>query len=146
MERAHYISPSPHMPDCVTAKCPRDWGDGGRQRKGRGRWGKRSKLEKIKWEEGREEGFERERERERERDMRRGGGGGGGEVYKKGKRRWCRGRMKWASVIPVNAHRLASTTAKKTAAEKGFWYAARQMHLSDAAWEKMLTWRQNVEI
>ena len=26
VERADYISPSPHMPDCVTAKCPRDGG------------------------------------------------------------------------------------------------------------------------
>lgn len=51
-ERADYVSPSPHMPDCVTAKCPRDWGVGGRQQ-GWGRGGgvgKRSKLEKIKWE------------------------------------------------------------------------------------------------
>lgn len=23
---ADYVSPSPHMPDCVTAKCPRDGG------------------------------------------------------------------------------------------------------------------------
>lgn len=37
MERTDYISPSPHMPDCVTAKCPRDCGaEGGGRRRWRG--------------------------------------------------------------------------------------------------------------
>lgn len=31
MERTDYISLSPHMPDCVTAKCPRDCGMAGRR-------------------------------------------------------------------------------------------------------------------
>lgn len=34
MERTDYISLSPHMPDCVTAKCPRDCGTDGRWRGG----------------------------------------------------------------------------------------------------------------
>lgn len=39
------------MPDYVTAKCPRVWGmEEGSER--RGSWGKRSKLEKIKWKRG----------------------------------------------------------------------------------------------
>lgn len=36
MERTDYISLSPHMPDCVTAKCPRDCGMAGRRGGGGG--------------------------------------------------------------------------------------------------------------
>lgn len=48
IEKADYISLSSHMPDYVTAKCPRDGGmEEGSKRRGGG--GNRSKLEKIKW-------------------------------------------------------------------------------------------------
>lgn len=71
MERADYISPSPHMPDCVTAKCPRDGGMGGGSESGGGGGGE------VNWRKlsGGEEGFEgegwvkaREHERARKRE------------------------------------------------------------------------------
>lgn len=88
MERTDYISLSPHMPDCVTAKGPRDCGMAGR------RW-KRSKLEKIKWRRGRGEGFARETGRVAEREWTRWRGAGGRgrqaeERFIKGK-----GKMMW---------------------------------------------------
>lgn len=37
MEKADYISPSPHMPDYVTAQCPRDRGmEEGTEKRGGG--------------------------------------------------------------------------------------------------------------